>query len=40
MREYFRNIYQTVTTIFIGMGITWKNMFRDPVTIQYPEVLK
>lgn len=38
MREYFRNIYQTITTILIGMGITWKNMFRDPVTIQYPEV--
>ena len=34
---YFRNIYDTVTTIFEGMTITVSHLFRTPVTIQYPD---
>lgn len=35
---YFRNIYDAVATTMVGMGVTFKNAFRKPVTIQYPEV--
>lgn len=37
MSEYLRNIYQSVSTIAIGLSITIKQIFRKPVTIQYPE---
>ena len=35
--EYIKNIYQSVSTIFIGMGITFRHIFQKPVTIMYPE---
>ncbi len=38
MRDYFRNIYQTVRTILIGMRITLKYAFARTVTVQYPDV--
>ena len=38
MRDYFRNIFLTVKTIFIGMRITLKYCFAQPVTVQYPDV--
>ncbi len=38
MREYFRNIYQTVKSILIGMGITLKYCFARTITVQYPDV--
>lgn len=38
MKQYFLNIYETFSTIFIGMKITFKHMFIPSVTIQYPEV--
>lgn len=38
MRRYFRNIRDSVVTILIGMGITWRHLFTKAVTIQYPDV--
>lgn len=37
-RAYFRNIYDTVRTIAIGMGITLKYCFARTITVQYPDV--
>jgi NADH-quinone oxidoreductase subunit I len=37
MSAYFKHIYKALTTIGIGMTITFKSMFRKRVTIQYPE---
>lgn len=36
-RRYFRNIYDTVRTIAIGMRITLKYCFARTVTVQYPD---
>ncbi len=38
MHEYFRNIYQTLKTILIGMRITLKYCFARTVTVQYPDM--
>jgi NADH-quinone oxidoreductase subunit I len=38
MRQYFSNIYQTVRTILIGLGVTLKYCFAKTVTVQYPDV--
>jgi NADH-quinone oxidoreductase subunit I len=38
MSDYFRNIYQTVKTVLIGMRITLKYCFARTVTVQYPDV--
>ena len=38
MKEYINNIWSALSTIFIGMSITWKHMFVPSVTIQYPDV--
>ncbi|HEX4124840.1 MAG TPA: NADH-quinone oxidoreductase subunit I [Tepidisphaeraceae bacterium] len=35
--EYFRNIYDTVRSISIGMKITLRYCFQRTVTVQYPE---
>jgi len=40
MKRYFQNIWQSVTTLLIGLGITMKHMFKarkGNVTLQYPE---
>ncbi|MBI5403438.1 MAG: NADH-quinone oxidoreductase subunit I [Ignavibacteriae bacterium] len=37
MKVYFKNIYQTISTILIGMSITFRHMFQKKVTIMYPE---
>jgi NADH-quinone oxidoreductase subunit I len=40
MKRYFQNIWQSVTTLLIGLSITIKHMFkarRGNVTLQYPE---
>ncbi|MBN1632726.1 MAG: 4Fe-4S binding protein [Ignavibacteria bacterium] len=37
MKDYFKHIYKALTTIWIGMMITFKSMFKKSVTIQYPE---
>ncbi|RIK62307.1 MAG: NADH-quinone oxidoreductase subunit I [Planctomycetota bacterium] len=38
VRAYFKNIYDTVRTIAIGMGITLKYCFARTITVQYPDV--
>lgn len=37
MKEYLNHIYQAVSSISIGLTITFKQMFHKSVTIQYPE---
>jgi len=34
---YFRNIRETVTSIFEGMTITFSHFVRKPYTVQYPD---
>ena len=38
MKKYFRDIFQSVWTILIGMRITFGHLFVPAVTIQYPDV--
>ena len=40
MREYFKNIYQAIVTIMIGMGVTFRHLFVRSVTLQYPHEKK
>ena len=40
MGRYFKDIWETLTSLLTGMGITWVHMLRikkDNVTLQYPE---
>jgi len=40
MIKYIVNIWESITTILTGMGVTWSHMWnirRDNVTLQYPE---
>ena len=40
MAKYFKDIYEALSTMLTGMGITWMHMIhirRDNVTLQYPE---
>lgn len=37
MKVYFKHIYQAISTILIGMSITFRHMFQKKVTIMYPE---
>lgn len=37
-RAYFKNIYDTVRTIAIGMRITLKYCFARTITVQYPDM--
>ena len=38
MRQYFKDIFQGVWTVLVGMKITFKHLFTPAVTIQYPDV--
>ena len=38
MGRYFRNIWDGVVTVLIGMNVTWRHLFTRSVTIQYPDV--
>lgn len=38
MKEYFRNIFTALSTIYVGMKVTFKHLFIPSVTIQYPDV--
>lgn len=38
MREYFKNIWDGILTVLIGMKVTWRHLFTPAVTIQYPDV--
>lgn len=35
--EYFRSISDAATTIFEGMVVTFSHLFREPITVQYPD---
>jgi len=37
MRQYFRNMYDSMASIWIGMNITLKHLFTPSITLQYPE---
>jgi len=37
MGSYFKNIFESATSIFEGMSITFSHLLRKPVTIQYPD---
>ena len=38
MLTYFRDIWDGVVTVLIGMKVTWGHLFTPAVTIQYPDV--
>ena len=38
MVTYFRDIWDGVVTVLIGMKVTWRHLFTPAVTIQYPDV--
>jgi NADH-quinone oxidoreductase subunit I len=38
MSQYFRNIWDGILTVLIGMKVTWRHLFTPAVTIQYPDV--
>jgi len=38
MKQYFRDIVQSVWTVLIGMKVTFRHLFTPAVTIQYPDV--
>jgi len=38
MRQYFKDIFQGIWTVLVGMKITFKHLFTPAVTIQYPDV--
>ena len=38
MGKYFKDIYEGIVTVLIGMNITWRHLFTPSVTIQYPDV--
>lgn len=35
--EYFQQVWNGLHTTVVGMRLTWKYMFRRPVTLMYPE---
>jgi NADH-quinone oxidoreductase subunit I len=37
VNAYFRNIHETVTSIFEGLTITFSHFVRKPYTVQYPD---
>ena len=37
MLTFFQETYHTFKTIFTGMGVTWRHLFRPAVTVQYPD---
>jgi NADH-quinone oxidoreductase subunit I len=38
MGRYFRNVWDGIITVLIGMKVTWRHLFTRAVTIQYPDV--
>ena len=38
IKRYVGNVKNAVGTVLKGMGVTLTNLFRTPITIQYPEV--
>ena len=37
MLSYFKNIFDTVRTVFEGLSVTFSYLVRRPMTIQYPD---
>ncbi len=37
MSRYFTNIYQSMSTIWVGMNVTLKHLFTPAITLQYPD---
>jgi len=38
MKEYLKNTWMALYTVFVGMKVTFKHLFEPAVTIQYPDV--
>jgi len=38
MGRYFRNLWEGIYTVLVGMKVTWRHLFTPAVTIQYPDV--
>jgi len=38
MAGYFKDVWDGVVTVLIGMNVTWRHLFTPAVTIQYPDV--
>jgi NADH-quinone oxidoreductase subunit I len=38
MKQYLKNTWDGIFTVFVGMKITFKHLFTPAVTIQYPDV--
>ncbi|MBI4548892.1 MAG: NADH-quinone oxidoreductase subunit I [Ignavibacteriae bacterium] len=38
MKQYFKDIFKSIWTIFVGMKVTFRHLFIPAVTIQYPDV--
>lgn len=38
MKQYLKNTWEGLYTVFVGMKITFMHMFKPTVTIQYPDV--
>lgn len=39
MSNYFSDIYYTTKSLFIGMGVTLRELFKKPITVHYPRQL-
>jgi len=37
MRQWLTDIWEGVSTLFVGLDITWRHLFVDKVTLHYPE---
>jgi NADH-quinone oxidoreductase subunit I len=35
--SYFRNIYEGIFTVLVGMRVTWKYLYSPAITLQYPK---
>lgn len=38
--HYFKNIYDTITSVFEGLSVTFSYLIRKPTTIQYPDKIE
>jgi len=38
MGRYFKDIWEGLYTVLVGMRVTWRHLFTPAVTIQYPDV--
>ncbi len=37
MISYFKNVFTGFWSLLVGMGVTWRYMFKKPVTVLYPK---